>query len=121
DVVAVALSLSASVLLSVADRVLLSTVDESVRQQADTVRVQAGAGTLTTPIRTHDGTIVQVIDADGRITHVTYGADRLVPLLDARARARALAEGRPCSSTAARTRFRRCCGRWCWRPTAGTA
>ncbi|HLU73791.1 MAG TPA: ATP-binding protein [Nonomuraea sp.] len=92
-VLAVALAMSASVLLSVLDRTLLSTVDESVRQQANTVRVQADAGTLTTPISTHDGTIVQVIDADGRITHVTYGADRLVPLLDARARARALAEG----------------------------
>lgn len=93
-VLAVALAVSASVLLSVLDRTLLATVDESVSRQAHTVRVQADAGTLTTPITTHDGTIVQVIGADGRITHVTYGADRLVPLLDARGRARALEDGR---------------------------
>jgi signal transduction histidine kinase len=92
-VLAVALAMSASVLLSVLDRTLLDTVDESVRRQAHTVRVQADAGTLTSPITTHDGTIVQVLDADGRITHVTYGTDRLVPLLDARERARALADG----------------------------
>jgi signal transduction histidine kinase len=92
-VLAAALALSASVLLSVLDRTLIDTVDDSLRQQAQTVRVHADAGTLTSPITTHDGTIVQVIDATGRITHVTYGADRLVPLLDARARGRALGSG----------------------------
>lgn len=92
-VLAAALALSASVLLSVLDRTLIDTVDDSLRQQAQTVRVHADTGTLTSPITTHDGTIVQVIDATGRITHVTYGADRLVPLLDARARGRALGSG----------------------------
>nr|WP_055502734.1 ATP-binding protein [Nonomuraea pusilla] len=93
-VLALALALSASVLLNVLDRALIDTVDDTTRQQAQTVRVQADAGTLTSPISTHDGTIVQVIDASGRITHVTYGTDRLVPLLDARARERVLAQGR---------------------------
>ncbi|MEV4223205.1 ATP-binding protein [Nonomuraea sp. NPDC049725] len=92
-VLALALAVSASVLLSVLDRALISTVDDSTRQQAQTVRVHADAGTLTSPITTHDGTIVQVLDADGRITHVTYGADRLVPLLGAAARREALAGG----------------------------
>ncbi|MGW0481972.1 sensor histidine kinase [Nonomuraea sp. NPDC003214] len=92
-VLALALAVSASVLLSVLDRALVSTVDDSTRQQAQTVRVHADAGTLTSPITTHDGTIVQVLDAGGRITHVTYGADRLVPLLGAAARREALAGG----------------------------
>lgn len=91
---ALALALSASVLLSVLDRALIDSVDESTMQTAQSVRVAADAGTLTSPISTHDGTIVQVIDASGRITHVTYGTDRLVPLLDASARATVLREGR---------------------------
>jgi signal transduction histidine kinase len=94
-VLALALALSASVLLSVLDRALISTVDDTTRQHAQAVRVAADAGTLTSPITTHDGTIVQVIDAGGRITHVTYGADRLVPLLDAEGRAKVLAKGEP--------------------------
>ncbi|NUS05340.1 MAG: HAMP domain-containing protein [Nonomuraea sp.] len=93
-VLALALALSASVLLSVLDRALIDSVDESTTQQAQSVRVAADAGTLTSPITTHDGTIVQVVDASGRITHVTYGTDRMVPLLDARARAAVLREGR---------------------------
>ncbi|WP_327103649.1 sensor histidine kinase [Nonomuraea glycinis] len=92
-VLALALAVSASVLVTVLDRALIDTVDESTRQQAQTVRVHADAGTLTTPITTNDGTIVQVVDAGGRITHVTYGADRLVPLLAAAARERVLREG----------------------------
>ncbi|GGT35967.1 sensor histidine kinase [Nonomuraea spiralis] len=93
-VLALALALSASVLLSVLDRALIDTVDASTRQQAQSVRVAADAGTLSSPITTHDGTIVQVLDRSGRITHVTYGTDRLVPLLDAAARARVLRDGR---------------------------
>ncbi|MFC4120349.1 sensor histidine kinase [Nonomuraea zeae] len=93
-VLAFALAISASVLLTVLDRTLIDTVDESTRQQAQAVRVAADAGTLTSPITTHDGTIVQVIDAKGRITHVTYGTDRLVPLLGVRARAEVLRSGR---------------------------
>jgi signal transduction histidine kinase len=93
-VLALALALSASVLLTVLDRALIDTVDESTMQQAQAVRVAADAGTLTSPISTHDGTIVQVIDAKGRITDVTYGTDRMVPLLDAGTRAKVLGEGR---------------------------
>ncbi|HEX4812986.1 MAG TPA: ATP-binding protein [Nonomuraea sp.] len=92
-VLALALALSASVLVSVLDRALIDTVDQTTRQHADTVRVAADAGTLTSPITTHDGTLVQVVDARGRITHVTYGTDRLVPLLDAEARRAALRDG----------------------------
>ncbi|MDR8411959.1 HAMP domain-containing histidine kinase [Nonomuraea sp. 3-1Str] len=92
-VLAAALALSASVLVSVLDRALVDTIDETTRQQAQTVRVHADAGTLTNPITTNDGTIVQVVDASGRITHATYGTDRLVPLADARQRARLLRDG----------------------------
>lgn len=92
-VLALALAMSASVLLSVLERTLMDTVDDSTRQQAHRVRVQADAGTLTSPVTTHDGTLVQVIDAAGRITHVTYGTDRLVPLLGERARTRLLGTG----------------------------
>ncbi|MER6007578.1 sensor histidine kinase [Nonomuraea sp. NPDC051941] len=92
-VLALALAVSASVLVSVLERALMDTVDESTRQTAQAVRVAADAGTLTSPITTHDGTIVQVIDAGGRITHVTYGTDRLVPLLDAKARDKVLKRG----------------------------
>lgn len=92
-VLAAALALSGVVLLNVLDRTLVDTVDDALRSQAQTVRVHADAGTLTSPITTHDGTVVQVLDASGRITHVTYGTDRLVPLLDARARAWALRGG----------------------------
>ncbi|MBN6055089.1 HAMP domain-containing protein [Nonomuraea sp. RK-328] len=93
-VLAAALALSASVLLNVLDRALVDTIDETTWQQAQTVRVHADAGTLANPITTNDGTIVQVIDASGRITHATYGTDRLVPLLGGRERARVLREGR---------------------------
>ncbi|MEU0566797.1 ATP-binding protein [Nonomuraea sp. NPDC005983] len=92
-VLALALAVSASVLLSVLDRTLIDQVDSSTLAQAQTIRVQADAGTLPSPIITHDGTIVQVMDAGGRITHVTYGADRLVPLLGAQARAEVLRDG----------------------------
>ncbi|MFI6318350.1 sensor histidine kinase [Nonomuraea sp. NPDC050556] len=90
---AIALAISASVLLSVLTKTLIDTADESVRLQAQTVRVKADNGTLTSPVTTNDGTIVQVMDKDGRITHVTYGTDRLVPLLNDRRLARALSSG----------------------------
>ncbi|MFI6502503.1 sensor histidine kinase [Nonomuraea typhae] len=100
-VLALALAVSASVLLTVLYRALMGTVDDSLRQQAQTVRVKADAEQLSSPIVTHDGTVVQVLERDGRISNVTYGADRLVPLLDAPARRRALTgealylDGRP--------------------------
>lgn len=88
-----ALAISASVLLTVLTRSLIDTADESTRLQAQTVRVKADSGTLPTPITTNDGIIVQVLNREGRITHVTYGTDRLVPLLDGERRARALRSG----------------------------
>jgi signal transduction histidine kinase len=93
-VLALALAVSAAVLLTVLNRALIGSVDDSTLQQAQTIRVQADAGTLTSPIATHDGTIVQVLDAQGRITDVTFGADRLVPLLDPDDRAEVLRQGR---------------------------
>ncbi|MFC7714554.1 hypothetical protein [Nonomuraea recticatena] len=84
-----AFGVSASTLMMVLGRSLMDTVDETTRQHAQAVRAQADSGTLTDPITTQDGTIVQVIAANGRITHGTYGADRLVPLLPAHDRRRA--------------------------------
>ncbi|WP_327085078.1 HAMP domain-containing histidine kinase [Nonomuraea sp. NBC_01738] len=96
-VLALALALSASVLLTVLSRTLVDEVDASARQQAQKVRVLADAGNVPTPITTTDGTIVQVLDSQGLITHVTYGADRLVPLLDRAVREVALREGKAVS------------------------
>ncbi|MEU6998230.1 ATP-binding protein [Nonomuraea sp. NPDC046570] len=91
---ALALAVSASVLMTVLGRSLIGTVDDSTRLRAQDVRAQADAGDLANPIGTVDGTLVQVLDGTGRITHSTYGTDRLVPLLDDRDRDRAIAEDR---------------------------
>ncbi|GAA0944432.1 sensor histidine kinase [Nonomuraea longicatena] len=92
-VLAAALAVAAVALLTVLDRALIGTVDRAIEQHAQQVRVKADTGRLPAPIVTNDGTIVQVLDKDGRITDVTYGADRLVPLLNAAARERALRGG----------------------------
>jgi signal transduction histidine kinase len=92
-VLAAALAVAALALLTVLDRALIGTVDRAIEQHAQQVRVKADTERLPVPIITNDGTIVQVLDKDGRITDVTYGADRLVPLLNAAARERALRDG----------------------------
>jgi len=92
-VLAVALVISAYVMITLLGNALLGTIDESIYQRArDTVSL-ADAGRLPDEMTSPDGTLLQVIDGAGRITHTTTGTDRLVPLLDAGKRAAAIAEG----------------------------
>jgi signal transduction histidine kinase len=93
-VLAVALAVSAYVMMGVLTRALLDRIDESLYQRAREMVSLADAGRLPGELTSPDGTLIQVIDGAGRITHATTGTDRLVPLLDARERAASLAEGR---------------------------
>ncbi|GAA3415456.1 sensor histidine kinase [Streptosporangium vulgare] len=92
-VLAVALVVSAYVMIAVLGNALLATIDESIYQRArDTVSL-ADAGRLPDEMTSPDGTLLQVIDGTGRITHTTTGTDRLVPLLGAGDRAAAVGRG----------------------------
>lgn len=88
-----ALMLSAYVMISVLGRSLIATIDDSIYQRArDTVSL-ADADRLPDEMTSPDGTLLQVVDAAGRITHATTGTDRLVPLLNAGERAAAIGKG----------------------------
>ncbi|GAA3068308.1 sensor histidine kinase [Streptosporangium carneum] len=92
-VFALALFVAAYVMIGVLGQALLTTIDDAIYQRArDTVSL-ADAGRLPDEMTTPDGTLLQVIDGAGRITHATTGTDRLVPLLDAGERATAVARG----------------------------
>ncbi|MEV6984905.1 HAMP domain-containing sensor histidine kinase [Sphaerisporangium sp. NPDC051017] len=82
---AAALALAATLLVGVLGRALMQSTDAVAYQRAREVVALADDERLSDPIAGADGTIVQVVDAQGRITHVTPGADRLVPLADPRA------------------------------------
>jgi signal transduction histidine kinase len=73
----------AAVLLLNALRVsLIGGLDDSARQGALEVAALADQNRLPDPVPVGSGTItIQVLDARGRITDVSPGADRLVPLL----------------------------------------
>ncbi|MFI7532686.1 sensor histidine kinase [Streptosporangium sp. NPDC049376] len=93
-VLALALVVSAYVMVGVLGQALITTIDDAIYQRArDTVSL-ADAGRLPDELTTSDGTLLQVIDGRGRITHATTGTDRLVPLLSASERASAIAKGR---------------------------
>ncbi|MET8155588.1 ATP-binding protein [Sphaerisporangium sp. NPDC005289] len=93
-VLAVALAAAASLLVGVLGRALIGSTDGIAYQRAREVAALADDGRLSDPVAVADGTIIQVLDAHGRITHVTAGADRLVPLVSARDRATSPGEGR---------------------------
>src|SRR6202023_871000 len=79
-----ALALAAAALLLVnALRVsLIRGLDDSARQGAAEVAALIDQDRLPDPVPVGSGTItIQVLDAQGRITDVSPGADRLVPLL----------------------------------------
>ncbi|GII63908.1 two-component sensor histidine kinase [Sphaerisporangium krabiense] len=82
---AVALAVAAYLLVGVLGRALMASTESIAYQRAREVVALADDERLPDPIAVTDGTIVQVVDARGRITHVTAGADRLVPLADPRA------------------------------------
>jgi len=94
-VLAVALAASAFTLVGVLGRALISTTDEAVYRQARQLVSLVDTGRLRDPVDAPGGTIVQVLDDRGRITHATPGTDRLVPLLNAKARAAALSRPAP--------------------------
>jgi signal transduction histidine kinase len=73
----------AAVLLVNALRVsLIRGLDDSARQGAVTVATLIDQGRLPSPVPVAPGTLtIQVLDAQGRITDVSPGADRLVPML----------------------------------------
>ncbi|MGC5016384.1 sensor histidine kinase [Streptosporangium sp. DT93] len=92
-VLAVALAVSAYVMIGVLGSALIGTIDGSIYQRARDAVSLADAGRLPDQMTSPDGTLLQVIDAEGRITHATPGTDRLVPLLDGPARAAAIGAG----------------------------
>ncbi|GLX01713.1 ATP-binding protein [Microtetraspora sp. NBRC 16547] len=94
-ILALALALSAYVFVGVLSKALAQTIDDEVYQHAREVVALADAGRLGDQIVTTDNTIVQVLDASGRIVNATPGTDRLVPLLGERQREAAIRSGLP--------------------------
>jgi signal transduction histidine kinase len=88
---ALALAVAAVLLVNALRLSLIRALDDSARQGAAEVAALINQGRLPDPVPVGSGTItIQVLDAQGRITDVSPGADRLVPLL-APAQARAAA------------------------------
>jgi signal transduction histidine kinase len=88
---ALALALAAAILVNALRLSLIRGLDDSARQSAVEVAALIDQNRLPSPVPVAPGTItVQVLDAHGRITDVSPGADRLVPMLTpAQARAAA--------------------------------
>jgi signal transduction histidine kinase len=88
---ALALALAAVLLLSALHASLVRALDLSARQGAVEVAALLNQGRLPSPVPVAPGTLtIQVLDATGRITNISPGADRLVPMLPpAQARAAA--------------------------------
>ena len=88
---AVALAAAAVLLVNALRLSLIRGLDDSARQGALEVAALIDQSRLPDPVPVGSGTItIQVLDAQGRITDVSPGADRLVPLLPpAQARAAA--------------------------------
>ena len=88
---ALALALAAVLLVSALHASLIRALDLSARQGAVEVAALLDQGRLPSPVPVAPGTLtIQVLDATGRITNISPGADRLVPMLPpAQARAAA--------------------------------
>src|SRR5271169_6328830 len=88
---ALALAAAAVLLVNALRVALISGLDDSARQGAVEVAALIDQDRLPDPVPVAPGTItIQVLDAQGRITDVSPGADRLVPMLSpAQARAAA--------------------------------
>jgi signal transduction histidine kinase len=79
---AVALALAAVLLVNALRASLISGLDLSARQGAVEVAALIDQNRLPSPVPVAPGTLtIQVLDASGRITNVSPGADRLVPML----------------------------------------
>ena len=88
---ALALALAAVLLVSALHASLVRDLDVSARQGAVEVAALLDENRLPSPVPVAPGTLtIQVLDATGRITNISPGADRLVPMLPpAQARAAA--------------------------------
>ncbi len=81
---ALALGAGALLLVNALRLSLIRGLDDSARQGAAEVAALIDQNRLPDPVPVGSGTItIQVLDAQGRITDVSEGADRLVPLLPA--------------------------------------
>ncbi len=79
---ALALAAAAVLLVSALRVSLIRGLDDSARQGAVTVAALIDQDRLPDPVPVAPGTLtIQVLDAQGRITDVSAGADRLVPML----------------------------------------
>ena len=79
---AVALALAAVLLVNALRVSLIRGLDLSARQGAVEVAALIDQNRLPSPVPVAPGTLtIQVLDASGRITNVSPGADRLVPIL----------------------------------------
>jgi signal transduction histidine kinase len=79
---ALALALAAVLLVNALRASLIRGLDLSARQGAVEVAALINQNRLPSPVPVAPGTLtIQVLDASGRITNVSPGADRLVPLL----------------------------------------
>jgi signal transduction histidine kinase len=79
---AVALALAAVLLVNALRASLIRGLDLSARQGAVEVAALIDENRLPSPVPVAPGTLtIQVLDASGRITNVSPGADRLVPIL----------------------------------------
>jgi signal transduction histidine kinase len=79
---AVALAAAALLLANTLRLSLIRDLDNSARQGAQEIAALADEGRLPRTLPAGPGTVsIQVLDGQGRITHVSPDADRLVPLL----------------------------------------
>ena len=79
---ALALAVAAVLLVNALRVALIRGLDDSARQDAVEVAALIDQDRLPNPVPVAPGTItIQVLDAQGRITDVSPGADRLVPML----------------------------------------
>src|SRR3954469_10770974 len=92
-VVAIALALGATLLVVVLHATLLRQRDDAARAQALGVAAVGTSGRVPDALPSGGPTVLQVVDAQGRVTATSPGGDRLVPLLDAPDLRRARAGG----------------------------
>ena len=79
---ALALALAAVLLVNALRATLIRGLDDSARQSAVEVATLIDQNRLPNPVPVAPGTLtIQVLDARGRITDVSPGADQLVPML----------------------------------------
>ena len=79
---AIALAAAAVLLVNALRVALIRGLDDSARQGAVEVAALIDQNRLPNPVPVAPGTLtIQVLDAQGRITDVSPGADRLVPML----------------------------------------